>query len=299
MWPRSGEGVLRYRRWLRQWVARLIVERVRRLFPALAQLHGGAGPRILEFGAGGGHQIRILKTLGPVVGSDIYMSSEMSFADVGRRYVVCDIARAPFQSGVFDLIYSNHVLEHIAELDRPLDDVQRIGAPDCTFAFSVPTPLWLFLGLPAKYLDRMTRAFCKLANRLRQARHTTPSAASESTGSLQTAVAAAPPYPVRPSGAYAWLFLGGHGEYRDFLQAVRAFRAARWRQRFAQHGFTLVEERSVLLYATARWRFIPANRLLPRLGLASSRVFIMQRATTEPRLAPSEQARSVATTGDA
>jgi SAM-dependent methyltransferase len=293
MWPRSGQRVLSYRRWLRAWEAGLILDRLRRWFPELAKAHGGAGPRILEFGSGGGHQIPVLKTLGRVVGSDVYISSGMSAPSVAIQYVLCDIAHAPFQNAVFDLVYSNHVLEHIAALDSALDEVQRVGAPDCIFTFAVPTPLWLFLELPAKYLDRAKHLLWK---RLRLRRSPVPGLANDSSpGPARTPVTDAPTHPVRHRSISSWLFPGGHGEYRNFWQAVRAFRAARWRERFAQHGFRMIEERSILLYATARWPFIPANRLLPRLGLASSRLFIIVRQPPlEPRLAPWETARNIA-----
>lgn len=272
MLPRSGERVVEYRRWLRRREADLIVARLRRQFPRLAQLHGGTGPLLLEFGSGGGHQIPNLRKLGRVIGSDVYISEDLPGNELRDSFLICDISQAPFRDGVFDVVYSNHVLEHVRQLDQALDEIQRIGAPGCVFAFSVPTPLWLFLCIPAKYLDRLKRVFGKIGRLFRRA-----GPKSDKKKNIPDSLSA-PPHPDKRRGVLDWLFPGGHGEYPNFWDAVRAFRGSAWRARFARHGFQLVEERKLLLYATARWPFIPANQFMARLGLASSRLFILQRA---------------------
>lgn len=288
MWPRSKSGVIRYRRWLRQREARLIMDRVVRLFPHLPALNGGRGPRILEFGSGEGHQVPILRRYGTVTASDVYRSPHLRLDD-DVPFVVADIAETPFADGSFDLVYSNHVLEHVPRLGLALREIQRIGTPDCVFAFSMPTPLWLFLCLPAKYLDRAKRGCDWMARRTGLVRHR-DGAVDEETRSRHGPDAHAP----QRRGLARWLLPGGHGEFTDFGQAFRGFRATAWRRRFADAGLRLVEQRNLLIYATARWPFIPANTLLPRVGLTSSRLFVLQ-----PCGNPAAQARRGAPLGAA
>lgn len=271
MWPRSKAGVIRYRRWLRQREAGLIMERVARLFPGMAQLNDGRGPRILEFGSGEGHQVPVLKRYGAVTASDVYRSPHLRL-DEDVPFVVADIAETGFADGSFDLIYSNHVLEHVPRLSTALREIQRIGAPACVYAFSMPTPLWLFMCLPAKYLDRAQRVLAGAGRRLGLVGR------AGASGAEETRSAHGPDAHVaRRRGLAKWLLPGGHGEYPEFGLALRGFRASAWRQRFAEAGLELVEQRNLLLYATARWPFIPANTLLPRLGMTSSRLFILTR----------------------
>jgi SAM-dependent methyltransferase len=281
MLPRTGEAVTRYRRRLRQRECELILGHVTHRFPWLRGLHGGTGPRILEFGAGQGHQAPLLQSLGRYVGSDIYISPRLK---PDLDFIVCDIARTPFADRTFDLIYSNHVLEHVAALDAALAEVQRIGTANCIYAFSMPTPLWLFLWLPARYADKARHLLRQTGPRAAQAFADGESAEDAVRTEIEAHLRRGPPAPAGSPRRRVWATLcpGGHGEYPRFWQAVRAFAARRWRARFLRHGFSVAAEIPLLLYATARWPIIPANRLGPRVGLASSRLYLLQRTGLNP-----------------
>lgn len=265
MWPRSKEGTIRYRNWLRHREAALIVERVRRRYPWLCE--ADREPLILEFGSGEGHQLPVLRELGRVVATDVYINPHLRLARPSDPFLVCDITRPPFRPGAFDLIFSNHVLEHIPDLERALDEVQRIAAPGCVYAFSVPTPLWLFLSIPMRYLDKARRVLGRVFFRTRRKSATQGSHLIAEDNPNKTPEKKSP---------LAFLMPGGHGEYPGFWQAVRAFRKSEWLHRFDRHGFRVVEYRRLMLYANARWPWIPANTILPRIGLASSQLFLLE-----------------------
>ena len=59
-----------------------------------------------------------------------------------------------FNDKQFDLIFSNHVIEHLEDLEGQLKKwwelVQMI-----VFVFSVPTNIWLALSLPAQYYRKI------------------------------------------------------------------------------------------------------------------------------------------------
>jgi SAM-dependent methyltransferase len=221
--------------------------------------------RILEFGSGEGHQLAVLAQLGRVVASDITRSPHLSPGLAGSSFVVCDIAHAPFRADTFDLIYSNHVLEHVEELDLGLEEVQRIGKPTCVFAFTLPTPLWLFLSLPAQYLDRVKRtttALRRIMSRGSAARPASISSEGRRVG--------------RATRLRMIILPQGHGRYPGFLQACSVFRKSSWLHRFSRHGLSAADCHGLLLYASGRWPVVPVSRTPARLGLASSRLFVLR-----------------------
>jgi predicted SAM-dependent methyltransferase len=63
--------------------------------------------------------------------------------NVGADYR-CDFGRLPFANGEFDVVWSNHVLEHCrrTELDATLDEWVRVLKPDGEFRISIPNVAW-------------------------------------------------------------------------------------------------------------------------------------------------------------
>ena len=89
---------------------------------------------ILEFGSGRGYQIPYLRLLGNLVSSDIYTSKEVKSMPA-IQFVECDITQSPFEDESFDVIFSNHVLEHIRNIEDAFQQIQRIGKSSCIYAF--------------------------------------------------------------------------------------------------------------------------------------------------------------------
>lgn len=268
MWPRSRKAADRGRAQLRDREVRLVMERLRSRLPARGE-NALAPPRILEFGSGEGHQIPWLRALGTVVASDVYVNPELQHEKLGADYVVCDIARSPFADDSFDIIYSNHVLEHVPDLDGALEEIQRIGRPGCLYVFSLPTPLWLLLSVPVRYWDRIQRVWTTALRLLGRKARSSP-------GEPRAGLERPPAATQHRSRLAAWLLPGGHGEYPGFWEAFRVFRLRAWRSRFARHDLAEVEHRLLLLYSPVRWPFVPVNELGARFGLASSRLFILR-----------------------
>lgn len=91
------------------------------------------GSRVLDLGAGGGSfpatrddlivvrlDLAIRQTRGPGI------------------YVAGDAARLPFRAAVFDLVVSNHSLEHFPEPERALTEVGRVIRPRGALYVAVP-----------------------------------------------------------------------------------------------------------------------------------------------------------------
>jgi len=112
--------------------------------------------KILEFGSGRGFQIPYLESLGELVASDVYMNNKLNL-ESSTNFVKCSISTAPFVNETFDVLFSNHVIEHIKDIDDAFLEMRRIGKDNCIYAFAVPTNHWLLLSVPAQYLNKVRK----------------------------------------------------------------------------------------------------------------------------------------------
>src|ERR1043166_5202026 len=91
------------------------------------------GARVLDLGAGPG-SFPISRNDLSVVRLDL----EIPPARNGGCYVSADAARMPFAGAVFDLVVSNHSLEHFVELEATLREIGRVIRPGGTLYIAVP-----------------------------------------------------------------------------------------------------------------------------------------------------------------
>jgi SAM-dependent methyltransferase len=237
----------------------IIVRAVRDLLATRAH-----ASRILEFGCGPAGGAPLLQSIGDLVESDVSQHPSLRLPR-GVPFVVCGIEDAPFPSGTFDLIVSNHVIEHVDDLTAGLQEAARIARPDALFAFAVPTSVWLLLTVPGQLWRKLENVMQRLWGR--QQSETLSAAVSprhEASGRL-----------ARILGKFT---LHGHGRWPQFLPCLSAFRVARWRKLLRDHGFEIIREERVLCYGSSHWPVIPTNRALAHLGLDSSHLFILRRA---------------------
>jgi len=254
----------------------------------------GVGPRtgqgaleIFEFGSGNGFQIPYLRRLGNVVASDIYTSEEIR-ANPDVQFVQCAIERTPFADARFDLIFSNHVIEHIDDCPSAFRELKRIGRPDCLYAFSVPTNVWLLLTIPAQYFMKLRLLSRDVPwEQARVGSDAANPAAGAPAGPTVAVAAAVQANPAAPAaatpaarrGLMRWLraaLPGGHGVQARFDRCYRSFRVVNWASFFREHGFSIVSARPLLLYGPSEWPIIPTTR--SRLGLCSSVLFLMKKS---------------------
>jgi SAM-dependent methyltransferase len=105
-------------------------------------LDGPATGRTLEIGAGLGEHLRYED----ITNQDYYaveLREELAEA-IQQRYpgvtaLVADCQeRLPFDDGFFDRVLAVHVLEHLPDLPRALDEIQRVLAPGGRFHCVIP-----------------------------------------------------------------------------------------------------------------------------------------------------------------
>jgi SAM-dependent methyltransferase len=92
-----------------------------------------AGARVLDLGARSGSFQTARGDL-HVVRLDL----EVPTRRAGGSYVAGDAGRMPFASGVFDLVVSNHSLEHFVELETVLREIGRVARPGAGLFVAVP-----------------------------------------------------------------------------------------------------------------------------------------------------------------
>jgi SAM-dependent methyltransferase len=91
----------------------------------------GVPVQVLDYGCGQGKWITLLRSLYPeakIHGIDV---SAVAVDKAQRKHPDCEFAafdgeRAPFAEGVFDLVFSFHVLEHVLDIEASIRDIARL-----------------------------------------------------------------------------------------------------------------------------------------------------------------------------
>jgi ubiquinone/menaquinone biosynthesis C-methylase UbiE len=229
--------------------------------------------KILEFGCGNGFQIPYLKKLGQVFATDIYSSDEMAIED-GLNFCESNINQLPFSNNTFDIIFSNHVVEHLPEPQKSFMELNRVAKKGCIFIFSVPTNVWLVLALPAKYLGKLNTLIHNLLAHLK----------SKSTGTgtdrddieKRRMMEKKFSTMVHEKTSLMRSFLPkGHGVHYQFKECYKAFSIKAWTEFYRQAGFKIHSVVPLLLYGPSERPIIPTSSWMGRYGLCSSVLFIM------------------------
>lgn len=223
--------------------------------------------KILEFGAGACDQVLALQKLGSVTAIDIYTHERIREQNI--NFFECSITDTPFLDNEFDIIYANHVIAHIGEaqshgLDEAFNEMKRIGKPGCLYIFSVPTPLWLWLSIPAHYYS-MLRSIFKMF-RSTSKKYSTKSKLKIESKKKQIA-------------KKRWCELmvpQGLGTYRSFLQANKGFMLQSWIKVFEKYGLRMEAQYPLAVYAASEFPIIPTTTRLNRFNIASSRLLVLK-----------------------
>jgi SAM-dependent methyltransferase len=118
---------------------------------------------VLDLGAGAGivSQMNFLGLAARVCGVDLDPRVEQNpFLDEGRA---ADGQSIPYDDFVFDLVFSDNVLEHLAEPEQVFSEVMRVLKPGGVFLFKTPNK-WHYMPLIARATPH---AFHRWINRKR------------------------------------------------------------------------------------------------------------------------------------
>jgi SAM-dependent methyltransferase len=121
------------------------------------------GTRVLDLGTGSGDIARNLAHTAGVIACDIV--DQRTQRD-GPPFVITDQA-LPFPDGSFDIVVSNHVIEHTRSPQRHLQEIHRVLKPGGVAYLATPNRLWprefhtrllLLHFLPAAWFLRISKA---------------------------------------------------------------------------------------------------------------------------------------------
>lgn len=145
------------------------LNKARKILAVLGEAVPAAPASLLDVGTGSGWMAHHLaKAAGlSVIGVDVADQREVREGFVFR---LVEGAALPFESDSFDLVVSNHVIEHVGDLDAQrlhLAEVARVLKPDGRVYFAVPNKwsliephygLPLLSWLPAEWASRYVRS---------------------------------------------------------------------------------------------------------------------------------------------
>ncbi|MFC1808885.1 class I SAM-dependent methyltransferase [Candidatus Omnitrophota bacterium] len=219
--------------------------------------------KILEFGCGAGFQLPYLKRLGKVFACDVTEQLDFTGAFDDIEFHKCSIEETSFDSDCFDIIFSNHVIEHIDDFDACFSELRRLGKANCIYAFVVPTSLWLLLSIPGQYYIKLMKIFginvC------------------ESSGTRTQNIRGVPEKKYNRRKGISKLLPLGHGKYKRFSEAFFAFHKQTWRKLFEHYGFNIETIRPLLLYGPSECPIVPTTKLFNKFGIVSSILLIMKK----------------------
>jgi ubiquinone/menaquinone biosynthesis C-methylase UbiE len=230
--------------------------------------HFRSGVRVLEIGGGNGYQASLIAALGANVAS-IDVVEQATGSKTFYPVTVYDGRTIPFESGVFDVVYSSNVLEHVPHLDQLLAEFRRVMKPDAVAIHILPSPSWRMWTSLTHYVHIGMR----LSGRRRP--DTSDSRPSD-----------AERLPRRRSNMLAIvkriLWDGPHGEYPSAISELWYFSKARWMGVFKANGFRVTETTPSNIFYTG-YGVLPGvslgvRRVLARFLGSATRIYVSQTA---------------------
>lgn len=179
------------------------------------------GNRLLEIGAGTGHQAQQLAMHGYSVEAIDLQNSPYRDAKV-FPVTQYDGVHLPFASECFDIVYSSNVLEHVEHLRLLLTEVNRVLKPGGISVHIMPTPAWRLWSLLTHFPWVIKRGLAIVSGRRQLAKRELGRVATTAPTSIVQAFASAIPR--------------RHGYHGTLLGELWSYRANRWRTEFDQAG---------------------------------------------------------------
>ncbi len=96
--------------------------------------------RVLDIGTGSGYiAFNLSKVCGEVISVDV---SDQRETKEGYKFFKLNHERLPFKSQSFDVIISNHVIEHVVDQKLHLSEANRVLKKNGVFYLSTPNKYW-------------------------------------------------------------------------------------------------------------------------------------------------------------
>lgn len=240
-------------------------------------------PRVLEVGAGDGHQARHLQRYAEHLTCTDYSAQWFTVPEHEHlAFRACDGEQldAEFPERHFDLIFSSNVFEHLPNPTRALRGMHRILADDGVLIHVMPSPFWacvraaLYLphqaarSIEAVTAEGMTGLAVRMRNRIsRDAKGT-----AIETGQVWDNNPKTPP-PSR-SRLARLLLPPPHGVSATLRDEIRAFSPACWAPLFQRCDLDLIAVQKGPAGSGYGFGFDRLRGVCDRLGLASEYIYV-------------------------
>ena len=206
--------------------------------------------RILEIGCGIGYFTAFLSTLADEVIAVDLVDADPETHSPGLRLAddflksldidnvtLCGASaeQLPFADGSFDLVLSNHVLEHVPDRPQAVREMHRVLSLEGKSVCVVPTSADRMVTFPWYYAYLAKRALVHTGRWFARAE---PSSGPSSAGGSPSRTSMLDEFPWPPT----------HGAFGNYLDELRSWSCARWRQLVTGDGeHELLSQTSTLL----------------------------------------------------
>ncbi len=206
--------------------------------------------RILEIGCGIGYWTAFLSKLADEVVAVDLVNADRDTHSPGLRIAddfvkslgidnvtLCGASaeQLPFADKSFDLVISNHVLEHVPDRSRAVREMHRVLSPGGRNVCVVPTRIDRLVTLPWYHAYLAKRAVVHIGRWLSGSR---PPASPPGTGGSTSGLSMLDEWPWPPT----------HGAFRNYLDELRSWSCVRWRRLVTGDGeHQLLSQSSTML----------------------------------------------------
>lgn len=232
---------------------------------ALVHFPADRGTRVLEIGSGTGYIFGKIGERYPAsVGLEVQGSA---YRFIDPRITLYDGRVIPFPDDEFDVVFSSHVLEHVAEVAAFVEEIARVLKPGGIAIHIIPSPTWRVLTSLFHYFAVMKIALSLLRPSGR--------AMVEGQASART----------KTELAKFMLYAPRHGESGNVLTEVYYFSRFRWRRVFAAASLDQTAEAGIGFVYWGRDLFQLAlpwsvRAALARLIGSSSNLYVLRKSDT-------------------
>jgi ubiquinone/menaquinone biosynthesis C-methylase UbiE len=88
------------------------------------------GERLLELGSASGGQWKVLSHWADkLTGVDLYEPYVKASEEAGLDIHLGFVEQLPFEDSIFDIVCSRHVMEHLGDVDKGLEEIKRVLKP--------------------------------------------------------------------------------------------------------------------------------------------------------------------------
>ena len=226
----------------------------------------GRDSTVLELGCGDGYQLSLLRQRF----ARVYAIDPVHLPDAASSCAVAFAEALPFEGGIFDLIVSNCVLEHLNDRRAALDECVRVLKPGGFMAHVVPSRFWKMASLllnPVGYPLRVAEKWQSMR-------------AGAGGQTSRPAIRWRNPQPTLRQVLSRWACPPVHGTYPGHFAELASYGHQRWAEYFVHPQLVQLSNEPLICatqFGFLRFRFLGMRRWLARRGMDSSRVFVTQK----------------------